>query len=296
MTIKEWIDNSASQIASAGISSSRLDAELILAHALGVNRSWVIAHSFDTIDDAHTLHSADKLLASRLARVPVAYLTNRKEFYGRSFIVDENVLIPRPESETIIDLLKQHLTDTRGYPSGFKSYIKDNSLYILDVGCGSGCLGITAKLEMPDAEVTLCDISADALAIARRNATQLGADVDIIESDLLTAFLPLPSSFTLLPSPPFHLILANLPYVNPAWQRSPETDHEPALALFADDDGLSLIKKCIRQSRKILSDDGYLLLEADPCQHEAIVTYGKDNGFRMIKARDYAVVLQRVTS
>ena len=119
MTIKEWIDNSASQIASAGISSSRLDAELILAHALGVNRSWVIAHSFDTIDDAHTLRSADKLLASRLARVPVAYLTKRKEFYGRSFIVDENVLIPRPESETIIDLLKQHLTDTRGYPSGF---------------------------------------------------------------------------------------------------------------------------------------------------------------------------------
>ena len=131
----------------------------------------------------------------------------------------------------------------------------------------------------------------DKSRLARKNARTLGAKpLRYVQSDLLTHWLSHDHPKQ------FDMIVANLPYVNPSWQRSPETDHEPALALFADDDGLSLIKKCIRQSRKILSDDGYLLLEADPCQHEAIVTYGKDNGFRMIKARDYAVVLQRVTS
>jgi release factor glutamine methyltransferase len=283
MTIKDWIDNSAPQIASAGISSSRLDAELILAHALGVNRSWVIAHGSDDIN-AHALKNADKLLARRLVHVPVAYLTNSKEFYGRSFIVDESVLIPRPESETLIDLLLQI------YRDGTKKK-EEGRRRILDVGCGSGCLGITAKLELPELSVTVADISEPALVVARKNARTLGAKpLRYVQSDLLTHWLSHDHPKQ------FDMIVANLPYVNPSWQRSPETDHEPALALFADDDGLSLIKKCIRQSRKILSDDGYLLLEADPCQHEAIVTYGKDNGFRMIKARDYAVVLQRVTS
>ncbi|MGB3024093.1 MAG: peptide chain release factor N(5)-glutamine methyltransferase [Candidatus Saccharimonadales bacterium] len=256
----------------ADMPSPRLDTEVLLAYVLGVDRAWLIAHGEDEVSskDARRFES---LIARRLKREPVAYIVGRKEFYGREFAVTPDVLIPRPESEGIIELLKDLVQ-----PGA-------SSRQMLDVGCGSGCLGITAKLEMQKLDVTLSDISPAALTVARRNAHKLGADVTIVQSNLLAAFFP-------LPSPLFHLVIANLPYVDRSWDVSPELRHEPDIALYAAEQGLKLIKTLLVQAPSVIAPGGYLLLEADPCQHEVIIEYGKRYGFEMAEVREYIVVLQ----
>ncbi len=275
MTITEWLTTTTDQFSKIGISSPRLDAELILCYVLGESRTWLIAHANDNITDVKTLENASKLLAKRLERVPIAYLTNRKEFYNRSFFVDESVLIPRPESETIIELLKK--------------LVKTPNKRLLDVGTGSGALGITAKLELPELSVTVSDISEDALNVARKNAKLLSAKpIRFVGSDLLEHWLSHENPQK------FDIIVANLPYVNPSWEQSPETAHEPALALYAKDNGMELIKKCVQQASSITTVNGYLLLEADPEQHNEIITTASTNNFELVRIDDYIVTLQCV--
>jgi release factor glutamine methyltransferase len=143
-------------------------------------------------------------------------------------------------------------------------------------------LGITAKLELPNLNVTLSDISHSALLVARRNAKLLKSDVKITSSNLLTNLPPNPD-----------LIIANLPYVDSSWMRSPETNFEPKIALFADEGGLEIIQKLIDQASTKIAPSGYLLLEADPAQHEQIHQYSLKKQFVLIKTIDYVVILQK---
>ncbi len=269
LNISQWLDHAASMLAQVGIPSARLDAEIILAHTLHKGRTFLHAHASDPVMD-HSQTIADARLQLRLDRTPVAYIIGHKDFYGRPFRVTPATLIPRPESEMIITLLKELSSEAV------------SPLKLVDVGTGSGCLGITAKLELPNLDVTLLDISNHALQIAKENANSLGADVTTTTSDLLSNY-PFTASF----------IVANLPYVDPAWERSPETNHEPDLALFAKDKGLDLIKKLIHQSPSHLTADGALLLEADPRQHADIIETGKLSGFSSSMIRDFIVVLRR---
>jgi release factor glutamine methyltransferase len=268
--ISQWLDQAAKQLAQAGIASSRLDAEIILAHTIHKGRTFLHAHPDDHIPN-HSLAIADARLQLRIDRTPVAYIIGHKDFYGRPFHVTPATLIPRPESEMIITILKELQTDTAG-----------SLLTLVDVGTGSGCLGITAKLELPNLDVTLLDVSKYALRIAKENADSLGAEVTIATSDLLSNY-PFTASF----------IVANLPYVDPTWDRSPETYHEPDLALFAKGKGLDLIKKLIHQAPSRLTASGALILEADPWQHADIIAAGKQNGFNRSTIRDFIVVLQK---
>lgn len=272
--IKDWLQDAANQLAEVGISSAKLDAEIILAHTLRQNRTYLHAHD-DELLSPRQVEIADARLQLRLDRTPIAYIVGHKEFYGRLFKVNPATLIPRPESETIITLLKELTAQTT-------IHLSDTPKRLVDVGTGTGCLGITAKLEVPELEVTLVDISRQALKVAETNAVALHADVAITRSDLLLEY-PFVADY----------IIANLPYVDSIWERSPETHYEPSLALFADDEGLALIYKLIDQAPSHLVTGGYLLLEADPRQHDAIIRYTKRQQFRLCEIRDYIILLQK---
>lgn len=275
LAINDWLADAARQLVFADIPSARLDCELILAHTLRKNRSYLHAHPEEILTD-RTVQIANARLALRIDRVPVAYIIGHKEFYGRQFAVSTATLIPRPESEALINLLKQAI------PRNI-SLLKENTLRLVDVGTGSGALGITAKLQYPELSVTLADISRYALKIAEKNAISLQADVNTLYSNLLADY-----PFTA------NIIIANLPYVDPSWERSPETDHEPAGALFAAKGGKALIYELLVQTKTVLASGGSLILEADPEQHPAITAEAKKYGLLLSEQDGYGLLFEKL--
>lgn len=267
MRIAWWLRDAAEQLANAGITSALLDAEILLAHTLRKSRTYLHAHGDEDMT-LRELEIANARLDLRLDRVPIAYIIGHKEFYGRTFKVTPSVLIPRPESETIITLLNK--------------YYNEGKTTLIDVGTGSGCLGITAKLEHPTLTVTLADIDRHALTVAEQNANNLHVDVTTLRSDLLTD-----APFA------YDYIIANLPYVDVEWERSPETSHEPELALFADESGAAIIYKFLDQLTPRLNPGGYVFLEADPYQHERIIARAQSNGLAHVETVDYIIVFRR---
>ena len=268
MIISEWLKIATKSLKTANIPSARLDAELILANTLRKNRTYLHAHLDEEIDPRR-FDIANARLDLRLDRVPIAYILGYKEFYGRRFTVSPSVLIPRPESEDLISLFLE-LT---------ASEIAEKVL--IDVGAGSGCLGITAKLERSNLSVILSDISKPALNIAEKNANALNADVHIQQQSLLNGQLR-----------PVDYIFANLPYVDKNWDVSPELQYEPDIALFAEDEGLKLILQLISQIPRCLTSEGLLFIEADPQQHNRIIDEAVKNGFVKERALDYILVLR----
>ncbi|HEX6258368.1 MAG TPA: peptide chain release factor N(5)-glutamine methyltransferase [Candidatus Saccharimonadales bacterium] len=262
MTVKDWLEDAATQLAEVNIPSSRLDAELLLAYHLNVDRSWLIAHSSDLLAP----DTVRELLSRRLRHEPIAYIVQRKEFFGRSFYVDEHVLIPRPESEVIVSYLKQLQPQGR----------------LVDVGTGSGCLAISIALECPNLSVSAVDISPQALAVATRNAKELHAAVAFKKDYLLTAA-----------TQQVDYIVANLPYVDRSWQRSLDTDFEPQLALFAESHGLELIYKLLPQAQARLTVKGLLVLEADPRQFTTLQQQAARQGFELIHTDGFMQVYQK---
>ena len=270
MIISEWLKIATKSLKTANIPSARLDAELILANTLRKNRTYLHAHLDEEIDPRR-FDIANARLDLRLDRVPIAYILGYKEFYGRRFTVSPSVLIPRPESEDLISLFLE-LT---------ASEIAEKVL--IDVGAGSGCLGITAKLERSNLSVILSDISKPALNIAEKNANALSADVHIQQQSLLNGQLK-----------PVDYIFANLPYVDKNWDVSPELQYEPEIALFAEDEGLKLILQLISQAPKCLTPDGLLFIEADPQQHNRIIDEATKKGFIKERILNYILVLRFV--
>lgn len=268
MIISEWLKIAAKSLKIANIPSARLDAELILANTLRKNRTYLHAHLDEEIDPRR-FDIANARLDLRLDRVPIAYILGYKEFYGRRFTVSPSVLIPRPESEDLISLFLE-LT---------ASEIAEKVL--IDVGTGSGCLGITAKLERNNLSVILSDISKPALNVAEKNANALNADVHIQQQSLLNGQLR-----------PVDYIFANLPYVDKNWDVSPELQYEPDIALFAEDEGLKLILQLISQAPRCLISEGLLFIEADPQQHNRIINEAVKNGFVRERVLNYILVLR----
>ncbi len=207
---------------------------------------------------------------------PKAYINGFQDFYGRNFIVTPDVLIPRPETEQIIDAIlnlagKAYLPGVRAN----KRQLPENPV-ILDVGTGSGCIAITLAKELPEAKVYASDISEKAILVAQKNTDKHSASISFIISHLLrnVKFTP-------------DVIVANLPYVDKEWDwlDKDALGYEPALALYADDHGLALIEQLINQA----SDRHipYLILESDPCQHVKITEYAKKAGFKLLETRGF---------
>ena len=266
MTIDSWLTQAIRKLLETGIPSARLDAELILAHTLRKSRTWLHAHGDEPID-TRRLDIAYARLELRCDRVPIAYIIGHKEFYGRRFDVTPSVLIPRPESEAFFTLLSR------------VDLTKD--MQLVDVGTGSGCLGITAKLEYPELAVSLVDIDSHALRVAEKNAANLGAIVTCIKSDLLADY-PYTAD----------IVLANLPYVDQAWDNSPELQHEPALALYAEDNGTSLIRRLIDQCDSKLQKGGHILIEADMRQHHLITHYAESHHLTLLGTEGLILLYQ----
>lgn len=263
--INAWLQEASAELQSAGIPSARLDAELILAHTLQHPRTYLHAHGDEQLT-ARQAEIANARLHLRTERTPLAYIIGHKEFYGHQFKVTPSTLIPRPESEVMIDLLLEADRQTHLPLHPVRR--------LVDVGTGSGCLGISAKLALPDLQVTLLDISRHALAVAEDNARRLKADVICLQSNLLAQY-------------PFkaHYVLANLPYVDPAWERSQETNYEPDLALFAERGGLALIERLLDELPDHLTSTGHVFFEADQRQHTAIIDLSKSHGFALAAHR-----------
>lgn len=270
ITRKDWLAQATQQLHDAGVDSARLDSELLLTHALNIPRTRLHAHPDEPIPES--LESVlDAMLSLRVIRVPLAYIVGHREFYGRLFKVTPSVLIPRPETEDIVTLLKELPAPAT----------------IIDVGTGSGALAVTLALELPGTTMYGTDLSARALKVAEQNASTYQAPVNFVQSDLLKAFDDLTFDGPTT-------IVANLPYVDTADERSPETDHEPAEALFAANKGLELIETLITQSAILLKSADYLLLESNPAQQPAIADCAGTNGFTVVKAYRLITVLQRI--
>jgi release factor glutamine methyltransferase len=230
----------ASLLATARQHIPAAEARLLLGHLLGRNTAWLEAHRDDRVD---VEHDYSVLVRRRHAGEPIAYLIGWREFYGREFLVNPAVLIPRPETELLVDLAKREVG-------------AGETARILDLGTGSGCLAVTLALEIPGAEVVAVDVSPAALSVARTNAHALGAVVSFVESDWWTALRdPAVQAFD--------LIVANPPYIaqGDAHLTNGDVRFEPRQALTDQADGLTAIRHIIAGASDWLNPGGRLWLE-----------------------------------
>ncbi len=279
-TINTWLAQATAQLKRCNfINNARLEAELLLGFVLRCDRLQLQLRLDNDITDGQLL-KLNQILAQRLSNYPLAYITGVKDFYGRQFQVSSSVLIPRPESEVMIEQALQIVNNN------FSVQATD-VIKILDIGCGSGALGLTLASELAERKInyqlTLADISQSALNIARHNAKNLAVTADFVISDLLAN----------IPSLSVNLILANLPYVDRQWSFVKNVEFEPELALYADNHGLALIFKLIDQLATIKDQttQRWLFLESDPLQQSAIRKHLLEHNFTDIKQVDYITIV-----
>jgi len=261
MTIGEFLAVSTRKLRAADILTARLDVLILLCDALQCDKAYLLAHADQELSGGQ-LRGLEANVATRSQHTPLAYIRGHVMFYGRDFIVSPDVLVPRPETETIIDLVRQqHLPDR---PK------------IADIGTGSGCIGITLALELPQATVDLYDISAEALKIAQKNNIQLNAGVQTFTSDLLMKL----QGF-------YDVIAANLPYVPDAYPINEAAKQEPALALFSGADGLSHYRSFWKQIDGLESKPSTIITESLPSQHHTLASIARIHGYILEKTDDF---------
>jgi release factor glutamine methyltransferase len=269
-TVRRVLGWTAQHFEKLGLDSPRLTAELLLAHVLGTSRVRLYTDLDRPLEPAE-LAAYRALIARRAAGEPTQYLTGRREFYGRPFAVDPRVLIPRPETELLVEAVMQAVP-------------KDHALRILDLCTGTGCVGITLALERPAARVVATEISPGAAEVARANATALGA-ADRFEVRVGDLFAPVEGEA------PFDVVVANPPYVPTAEMAtlSAEVRKEPAGALDGGDDGLDLIRRIVAGAPRCLVPGGLLALEIGDRQGPAVHSLLEGAGYGSVRIeRDLA--------
>ncbi len=237
MTVHDALTQGTKLLDDEGIGAPRLTAEVLLAHALRKDRVWLYAHGGEELSEVGWIHFG-RYLHERMAGKPTQYITGRQEFYGREFRVSPAVLIPRPETEHLVE-------------AGIAK-IRPGDV-VLDVGTGSGAIAVTLALET-SGRVLATDISIAALAVAAANAERLGAAVEFIAGDLASALRP----------QSIDVLVSNPPYVprtdEPGLQREVR-DYEPHVALFGGPTGLEVYERLIEQARVVLRPGGWVLFE-----------------------------------
>lgn len=274
MSIEEWLKLAKKRV-------DVLDAELILLFGLkgvlpaDVDRSYLFAHP-EVVITQSDMEGLERLLKRREQGEPLSYILGYKEFYGRDFRVDERVLIPRPETEDLVDL-------------ALEVFDKKKKWRMLEIGTGSGCIATTLALETKvmgvEVEVWATDVSLGALEVAQENARRLEAKVQFLESDLLEKVKKVAD---------FDVLVANLPYVDPEWEwiTRKSLDFEPQGALYAAEKGLALYDRFLDQIVQFGAPK-YLIFEADPCQHEDLVRKTVEKGYVLDKILGFGLRFKR---
>ncbi|HLO98865.1 MAG TPA: peptide chain release factor N(5)-glutamine methyltransferase [Fimbriimonas sp.] len=242
MRLQQWLSEATARLSAAGVASASLESKLIAGHVLLVDRTWIVTHPEHEIEPINF----EQVLQRRENQEPLAYILGFREFFGRRFRVDPNVLIPRHETEVLVEEVLK---------------LGPAPLDVLDVGTGSGCIAITLKLERPEWNITACDISGGALQIARENAETLGAEVTFRHSDLLEAF----------EAGSVDVIVSNPPYIDPSESLPVEVrSFEPHTALFGGLEGMELYQRLRLDAPRVLRPGGRVFLEIGQTQADAI--------------------------
>ncbi|TDI34361.1 MAG: peptide chain release factor N(5)-glutamine methyltransferase [Acidobacteria bacterium] len=253
MSAARFLERGADELGRAGIAEARVEAELLLRHALGCTRESLLARLQEPVPAEATGHFF-QLVERRRGRVPVQYIIGTQEFYGLSFRVTPAVLIPRPETEGVVEQTALAFENAR-------------APRIADIGCGSGCIAVALAHTLRDAELVAIDRSKAALAIARENALRHGvvARVELLESDLLEA----------VADSDLDAVVSNPPYIPDeelAGLEPEVTEHEPRDALSGGADGLDVIRRLVPQAHRALRPGGMLVLEIGHGQSQAVET------------------------
>jgi release factor glutamine methyltransferase len=274
MIISEWLTNSTQKLQKAGIKTARLDALLLLEFFMQKNRTWLLANPDVTLS-VQSYMQCNILIDKRIQRIPIAYLTGYKEFYGMNFRVTKDVLIPRPESEALVDLAIK-LTPKNGK--------------LIDVGTGSGALAISIAKNRPDLTITATDISSAALQIAKQN-TKLNFDGHVATKPLAKGHRIVYLQTDLLQGidGKFDVVVANLPYLPKIQSPEPETLYEPQVALYGGGkDGLDIYRKFFVQIKRNLRPNGFLIIEADPNQQQKLKKIAGAEKLKPWKNKEFA--------
>ena len=260
------------------------EARLLLSELLGQSPAWLMTHDEHALPLADSERFAD-WVARRADGEPVAYLIGKREFYGRDFFVAPGVLIPRPETELLVETAQSVIPQVGAGNTAITAAKRTST--VLDLGAGSGCIAISIALEYPNARVTAVDQSGFALAIAARNATTLGATVGLLESDWFSA----------LAAERFDLIVSNPPYIRADDTHLSQGDlrHEPNSALAGGSDGLDALRRIIGQAPDHLNPAGWLWLEHGYDQAAEVRALLRSSGFTDVSSRRDLAGIERIS-
>jgi release factor glutamine methyltransferase len=267
-TISNWLKRSSDTLLEAGVATARLDCLVLLEDVSGKDRTHLLAHD-EQILSIEQIDELNGLINRRALHEPLAYIRNKTEFYGREFAVTADTLEPRPETETMISLVKAH---------------SDEVQTLVDVGTGSGAIAITAKLELPDLTVIATEINAAALAVAQQNAQKLAADVTFLPGDLLAPAVKLVREQ--------FAVAANLPYVPDSYTINEAAMQEPKAAIFGGVDGLDLYRRMFDQIEAMQFKPSLILTESMPFQHHGLATIARRHGYALEETDDFIQVFK----
>ena len=274
-TVQDILSSGIAYLEARQVEGARASMQSMLAHVLGTNRTWLYLHMDEPVGEA-ALAPLRELLRKRGQGVPLQHLLGQVEFYRRNFRTDGRALIPRPETEELVELALGLVPQKQG-------------LRVLDMGCGSGVIGISLALELRHLQphVVLADVSAAALDLALENATSLAARVCTCRSDLFSAWQPAESEedTRIVPPSPFDLMVANLPYVPDGELVAREVQHDPSTALYGGPDGLDIIRRFVADALPHMAPGGLALLEVGHDQGEQVCGMMRAAGYERVELR-----------